>query len=87
MQGRPLYGYEIKEALGNIPNILSADQVSYLQGPTLAVCNTSDAGTSGTHWIAVSIDHRNRGECFDPFGLHPILYGHSDSMEDAREWT
>ena len=83
MQGRPLYRYEIIETLGNIPNILSADLVSHLQRPMLEVCINSEAGTSATHWITVSIDHHNRGECLDYVGLHPIFYGLSDCTESA----
>ena len=47
MQDIPLYGFEINNALGNITELLSVDQVPPLSGPILAMCNTSESNTGG----------------------------------------
>ncbi len=86
MVDRALYGYEIGDALGGYVQLLSADQTYDLRGPLLAVCNTSDSDTQGSHWIAICIDGQRRGEVFDSFGMHPAVYGLTDVMQNTHTW-
>ena len=87
MQDKPLYGFEINNALGNLAELLSVDQLPTLGGPILAVCNTSESNTSGSHWVVICIDRQQRAEFFDSFGMHPIVYGFAESLEHARQLT
>ena len=87
MQDKSLYGFEIKEALGGMVEMLSVDQTENLRGPTLAVCNTSPQNTVGTHWIVICIDKHQRGEFFDSFGLHPASYDMEASMRGTQSWV
>ena len=86
MEDRSLYGFEILEALDGRVDIMSADQLDNLEGPLLAVCNTSPRNTQGTHWIGVCIDKQRRGEFFDSYGLHPMAYGMECGMENTAFW-
>ncbi len=81
-----LYGYEIDDALGGYVQLLSADQAHDLTGPTLSLCHTSDAGTQGSHWVAICIDIQHRGEFFDSFGMPPVVYGLEHVMANTNGW-
>ena len=87
MPDRALYGFQIANALDGVVDVMSADQIDYLRGPALAVCNTSPQNTRGTHWVGVCIDEQNRGEFFDSYGLHPMAYGLESVMKTTRTWT
>ncbi len=87
MQDRGLYGFEIRNAVGGGVDILAADQACFNRGPILAVCNTSDSDTAGSHWIVFCIDKYQHGEFFDSFGLPPAAYGLECSMMNCKRWT
>lgn len=39
--------------------------------PLLLICNFDPAHSPGSHWIAMHVDERGRGEYFDSFGRKP----------------
>lgn len=86
MQDEFLYGFEIKQALSGVGDIISADLLHTLKPPTLSVCNTSTSDSPGTHWVVICIDKHRNGEFFDSFGMHPAVYGLENGMSNADEW-
>ena len=42
---------------------------------------------AGTHWIAIYVDSRGRGEYFDPYGLAPAPAFRDDMNRHCSSWT
>ena len=61
MVDRGLYGFQIINALDNMIEVLSADEMGDFRGPCLVVVNTSKSDTPGTHWVVICIDNQQRG--------------------------
>lgn len=85
---KPLYGFQISQALDGVCTLMSADQVRPVKGPILIVYNTANSeDDAGEHWVAASVDNNQRGEFFDSMGMHPAVYGLSATFSNAKSWT
>ena len=87
MPDRSLHGFEIANALHGVVDVMSADQIDGLKGPSLVVSNTSTRDTRGSHWVGICTDNQQRGEFFDSYGLHPLAYGMEGGMDNTVIWT
>lgn len=73
-----MYGFEIVERMKPCLNVswkvASSDRLRVSSRPCMIICNTDESHMPGTHWIALYLDEKGRGECFDSYGRHPGMY-------------
>ena len=78
MMDKGLYGHQIGHAMDGIVDLYAADEVSNLTPPVIAICNTGVSGTEGEHLVVI---------CNISFGMHPIVYGFSESITNkSKSW-
>jgi hypothetical protein len=53
----------------------------------LLICNTDTSSKPSSHWIAVVIDAKGRGECFDSFGRKPSALFEDYMNKNCTHWT
>lgn len=56
--------------------------------PTCFILNTHNHNQPGEHWLAMFFDNYNHAEFFDPYGLHPRVYGLEEYLnKQSIFWT
>ena len=69
---------------GTFQGVYSTDTLP--ETPRLLVCNTDPSYKPGTHWVALYVDSRRRGEYFDSFGREPPGVLEDYMNEHCVEW-